>query len=425
MRILTLSNAPWDDRRSTGNTQSNWFSGWADTELFSMYTSKGKPDNKCCQCYYQVTIADIAKHVFLRNRIGRYFQQKDILAEVTPSTAGGIKVPTGKGLKNNFIQLIVELLYSSKIWLNRKLKGYVADFDPEIVFFFAFAEPFRYNLAQYLKKHTRAKFVMFVSDDVWGQMQNKSWLLRSVYRNRCRFLFCNADKIYGVSQMLCDEYSQLFNLPITPLYKGCDITPSKTEVGHPIQLVYAGNLFYGRDKTLEALANQLKETNEDGVKMQLLIYSSTIVSEEMQHKLNIEGTSKLCGVRPYDEIKKIMSNADIVLHVESFDPEQIKIVRLSLSTKIMDCMQSGAAMMVIGPKGIASVEYPRGIDGVFVVDELSGLKQAVNDIIEDPSKIISGAKKLNEYAKRNHEITAVRDKLQKDFQSVIFKRIPE
>ena len=281
MRILTISNSPWDDRKSAGNTQSNWFSDWADTEICSMYTRKAKPDNKCCQYYYQVTLIDIVKHVFMRKRIGHVFQLNDVLAEVSSSTSGGKTVTTVKGWKINILQTIVEFMYSSKIWLNRKLKRYVENYDPDIVFFFAIAEPFRYNLAQYFKKHTRAKLVMLVADDVWGQTQNMNWLLRTVYRNRYRTLFRIADKVYGASQMLCDEYSQLFNLPIKPLYKGCNLAPSKTDVGHPIQIVYAGNLFYGRDKTLVALADQLKESNEDGVKMQLSIYSSTIVSDEM------------------------------------------------------------------------------------------------------------------------------------------------
>jgi len=419
MRILTISNAPWDDRNSMGNTLSNWFSDWPDTEICSMYTREAKPDNKCCQYYYQVTIADVVKHFFSRKDIGRSFQREDVLAEETyPSTEGKI-VASVKGWQRNFLQTIVEIVYSSRIWMNRKLKRYIKDFDPDIVFFFAIADSFRYYLAHYLKNHNRAKLVMWVADDVWEQTQNMNWLTRTVYRKRYRNLFRYTDKVYGVSQMLCDEYSHLFNVPITPLYKGCDLKLCKTDVGHPIHMVYAGNLFYGRDKTLIALVNAIKEINKDNSKVHLSIYSATKVLDKIYKQLNIDGLSTMCGVRPYEDIKIIMSEADIVLHVESFDDEQIKNVRLSFSTKIIDCMQSGAAMMVIGPKGIASVEYPRGIDGVFVVDNLSDLKQTINSIIENPSIVISGAKKLNDYAKRNHEIINVRDKLQKDFQTVM------
>ncbi len=83
-----------------------------------------------------------------------------------------------------------------------------------------------------------------------------------------------------------------------------------------------------------------------------------------------------------------------------------------------DCMQSGSAMMVIGPKGIASVEYPRKIDGVFVVDDLSLIRKTLCEIVKNPHQIVNRAKHLMEYAKNYHEITGVRSKLQSDFQNI-------
>ena len=419
MRILAISNAPWDDRNSVGNTQSNWFSDWPDTKISSVYTREAMPDNKCCQSSFQVTIGDIARHFFMRKRIGKIFQPKNILGKFSTSTSESKMVISTKGWKRKVLQFIVEIVYSSKIWFNQKLKNYIKDFQPDIVFCFAIAEPFRYNIVKYVKKHTNAKVVMWVADDVWGQTSGMNILKRRLYRKRYNEMFRYADRVYGVSQMLCEEYSRLFNIPITPLYKGCDLTPSKTSVGHPIRMVYAGNLFYGRDKTLIALVNAIKDINKDNSKVALSIYSATKVPDEVYRLLDVEGSSTMCGVRPYEEIKKIMSEADIVLHVESFDEKQIKNVRLSFSTKIIDCMQSGSAMMVIGPKGIASVEYPRRIEGAIVVDDISDLKQVVNSIIENPSKILDGAGKISNFAKKNHEISAVHNKLQTEFQNVI------
>ena len=419
MRILTISNASWDDRNSVGNTQSNWFSDWPDTEFCSLYTRETMPDNLCCHFYFQVTAVDVVKHFLSRKNIGRGFQRKEAIVEDSYSTTEGKMVTSLKGWKRNALRAFVEFVYSTKIWLNSKLKNYISEFNPDIVFCFAIAEPFRYNIIKYIKTYTKAKVVMWVADDVWGQTQNMNWLLRTVYKARYRHLFRYADRVYGVSQMLCDEYSQLFNTPIKPLYKGCDLTPSKTSVGHPIRMVYAGNLFYGRDKTLIALVNAIKDINKDNRKVALSIYSATKVPDEVYRLLDVEGSSTMCGVRPYEEIKKIMSEADIVLHVESFDEKQIKDVRLSFSTKIIDCMQSGAAMMVIGPKGIASVEYPRRIEGAIVVDDLSDLKQVVNSIIENPSQILDGAGKISDFARKNHEISAVHNKLQTEFQNVI------
>ena len=112
------------------------------------------------------------------------------------------------------------------------------------------------------------------------------------------------DKVYGVSQMLCEEYMNLYKIQITPLFKGCDMTPCKKKVGNPIQVVYAGNLLYGRDETLKTLAAGISEINHGEKKIQLSVYSGTLVSDEMRESLNIEGCSTLYAARPYEEIKK-------------------------------------------------------------------------------------------------------------------------
>ncbi len=419
MKILTISNAAWDDRNSVGNTMSNWFSGVEDYDLYSMYTRESFPDNHCCSHYYVVTITDIIRNLLSWNRIGRKYEKIETLIEKEDTHIETRAIKNIKGWKRSFLAFCVEILYSSRIWFNRKMKSYLSSVDPDIIFCFAIAEPFRYNIIKYMKKHSNAKVVMWIADDVYGQVYPSRSLVDNWYVRRYYKMFEYADKLYGVSPMLCEEYSHKFNLPIEPLYKGCDLMPCKQLIGTPIQIVYAGNLLYGRDHTLAALVKQLEMINIDGTKAQLQIYSTTAIDEEVRHQLDIEGTSKLCGARPYDEIKRIMSQADMVLHVESFDEEQKQKVRLSFSTKIIDCMQSGAAMMVIGPKGIASIEYPRQIPGVIVVDDLSILSRQLHSLVHQPYMLVHNAEQLNMYAQKHHDRLRVQLSLLKELRSIM------
>lgn len=104
---------------------------------------------------------------------------------------------------------------------------------------------------------------MWVADDVYGQTYGMNTLTRYIYRKRYREMFAMVDKVYGVSQMLCEEYMNLYKIQITPLFKGCDMTPCKKKVGNPIQVVYTGNLLYGRDETLKTLAARISEINHE------------------------------------------------------------------------------------------------------------------------------------------------------------------
>lgn len=228
-----------------------------------------------------------------------------------------------------------------------------------------------------------------------------------------------SDKVYGISKEMCKAYEKEFGCKVSLLTKGCRLNTPKNYVNNPLQFVYAGNLLYGRNEVLSVIAKCLDDINRDSKKAELSIYTNTNITSKISKSLNIDGSSTLYNARPYDEIMGVMRKADVVLHVESFEPEQIKLVRYSFSTKITDCMQSGSAMMVIGPKGIASVEYPRKIDGVFVVDDLSLIGTTLREIVKAPHQIVKRAKQLMEYAKTYHEITGIRSKLQSDFQNLL------
>ena len=121
------------------------------------------------------------------------------------------------------------------------------------------------------------------------------------------------------------------------------------------------------------------------------------------------------GARSYDEIKKIMHDADVVVHVESFDEQQMKTTQYSLSTKIIDCLQSGSQIVGIGPSGIASIEYLKRINGVIVVDNKEKIETAIASIVEDKNSIIENSKKIRQYSETNHEISIVQKKLRDDF----------
>ena len=195
--------------------------------------------------------------------------------------------------------------------------------------------------------------------------------------------------------------------------------PLKTVTNSPVEIVYAGNLLYGRIDTLSTITSALRKINKNGVKMRLTVFSGTKVTDEQISCINDGASAVFAGQKPFDEVKKILNHADITLHVESFEPQMQKIVRYSFSTKIIDCLQSGNTMLVVGPKNIASVEYPRAIPGAIVVDDNRNLYAELLRIASNPSLLIDSAKQTNGYAVEHHEISLVRRSLQEDFKYLL------
>ena len=154
---------------------------------------------------------------------------------------------------------------------------------------------------------------------------------------------------------------------------------------------------------------------EDGKKAELEIYTAANINPEIERKLNIKDSARIMGSKSYDEIKAIMHNADVVVHVESFDKDQIKTTKYSLSTKIIDCLQSGSLVLGIGPSGIASIEYLKKIDGAVVVDNKEDIDVVISTIIGDEISVIENCKRTRQYSEMNHEISLVQEKLRNDF----------
>lgn len=417
MNILVVTKASWDDRIASGNTLSNFFEGWEDSKFYCIYAREAIPHNCVCEEYYSISPIGIIRNVFNPQNIGRRFCLSSSRGGQTTSTEERL---IDKAKQHNvFFELIYSIAYSSRLWINRAFKKFIRDSNPDIVFCFGQSDPLTYYTLKYVKENTSAHIVSYYVDDLYKCKTSVFNLLQHRKNSRLMAIAQMSDKCYAISQRMCDEYKELYGKPFCLLHKGCDISQTKAKVNSPIRFVYAGNLFYHRDRILASLADVITRINVDGMKAHLDIYSGTLVSPSTLDSLNVNGASTLHKARSFDEIKQIMRDADVVLHVESFDEEQMKLVRLSFSTKITDCMQSGSMMMAIGPDSVASIDYARKVPGCIVVNNLNDLYDIVLTLINKPSTIIENALKTNEYARKYFDISLLKNRLKIEFKSLI------
>lgn len=418
MNVLVLTRTAWDDRIASGNTLSNFFEDWNNTKFYCLYSRDTMPNNKVCNNYYSISPISIVKNFFRPSKIGRrfeYFYRTGNKSENVFETK-----MVGIAKRHKLISdFICNLAYATNLWKNESFKKFIIDCNPDIVFCFGQKDPLTYRVVKYLKHHTKAKIISYYVDDQYRHNITAFNYIQKQQNFYLKEIACMSDLCYAISQKMCDEYRDLYQKHFHLLYKGCDISSPKTTVNSPIRFVYAGNLFYHRDKVLGALAKAIKRVNDGTSIAHLDIYSGTQINDKTLSLLNIEGSSSLHKARPFEDIKQIMKNADIVLHVESFDEEQMKIVRLSFSTKITDCMQSGSMMLAIGPKSVASMEYASRVPGCIVVNKLEDLEDTIFRLVNFRAKIIENAAKTNEFAKKNVELGQLRNKLKTDFETLI------
>lgn len=424
MKIIVVSKVEWDDQNSSGNTFSNFFEGWKECDFMHVYAREPRPINNSCKKYFKIPVFSILKNFFFPWKIGEFFcleGENDSRLSKKNKHDGAEKKLIALSKRKNvwWMYLLDDFLYSTGIWKNRKYKRAIKDFNPDIVFYEVRSEACIYQNIRYLKENTKAKVVGFIMDDVYGTYEKKHNLYGQILKSRFKHFTKITDKMYGISHKMCEVYGKRFCIPMSVLHKGCDITEVRSVVNTPIIINYAGNLGYGRYKSLAILAQAIKKINSENRKLELQIYTGTTITQDISDLLNVEGASKIYGRASYEDIKHIQRNSDIVLHVESFSPEQIEIVRFSFSTKITDCLQSGAVMMVIGPKGISPTEEPKKIPGSIVISDLNEIESTLRLLVNNKEDLLCRAAATNSYARRHFDLKVVRDNLKNDFVTLL------
>ena len=424
MNILFFSQAAWDNKNSVGNTFSNLFEGdiWSNDMFFHMFARKKVPDNRIKAYYYHISAADIVRGLLKnQNKAQESFEEgghKQASVENADQKEQRHIDNLHKG-NHEFLYYLHEAVWRSRLWRDKQFDRFIKKASPDILFAFATSPYILWPLIQYLKKHTTCKVVLLVADDVCGSYDRCAFYRRGYLRRELENCILAADKLYGISDEMSELYANRFGRPVATLYKGCDLTMEpKQYLNQPLRFVYAGNLLWGRADTLAQVAEVLEKINQDGQKAVLEVYTGTTVTEELRQRLEKDSTSRIMGSRPYEEIKRILHEADVVLHVESFEKSQQETVRYSFSTKIIDCLQSGAQVLGIGPAGIASIEYLKKVDGAAVIDRQERVMEAVEDLIRQGT-MPENAKRTRQYALQKHERNAVQEKLRNDFKTLL------
>lgn len=403
LRVLILTRNAWDDTNSIGNTMSNFFKDQKDIEFANIYFRSSKPNNKICTKYFHVTEKDILRHWFSPSSCGSSFVfRSPEKSEQSYSTEKKIISLIHK-YNLDWLYTLSEKLWDSRKWLNKRLNDFVESFNPDLVFSFAKSAPQYYWTIRFLKEKFNVRVILWIADDEYSglSISKKKSDQRSI--ERLRYILGCASNVWGCSEEICSYYNGIFGCNATPLYKSCCfVFPVHETVNNPIRIIYAGNLLFGRLEILNKIIYQLSLINSDQQRVALEVYSNSPISQEDSQKINIPGVSAFKGVRPYTEMQQILSQADLVLHIESFESSEIIKTKYSFSTKIIDCLQSGSVLLAIGPEEISSIMYIKKIPGAIVIDDLNNIRSTIIEILNDSKCLPKRAHKIREYAIMNH-----------------------
>lgn len=426
MRILIVSNSPWRNDNSFGNSFSNIFEGIPDLEIANIYCKYGMPKNNCVSRYYQIT-----EKTLINNLLGKGKSGKEVFM---PENEEAQKLDSGekifnKAKKHRSIPMFWAraIIWKAGHWCSPEFIEFVDSFKPDLLFIPIYYSHYIHDINEFILKRFNIPAIGYVSDDVYTMRQFSLsplyWIDRIILRKKMRKVFSFCKKIYVISPVQKKEYTEIFGDKFEILTKCSDFDDSKRPEfktpGDTLKMIYAGNVSRGRYKILAELAKAVKTLNSDGKKFTLDIYTPTPLSKSQKSKLNIDGCSALHPPVSYSEICSLQAQADILVHAEAFDIKEKLIAHQSFSTKIVDYLATNRCILAIGDKSCASIDY-------FIQNSCGAVALSKNEISEQLEKLHKDKSLLKDYAdkawesgKKNHQ----RSKMQKALYEEIKKTV--
>ena len=426
MKILVLSNEVWNDRINGNNVTSNWFEGM-DAEFANIYASPDEPLNNCCQRYFQITDSMMLKSIIKREKAGfalpiRDYKSNDrtTVAEAEPKRLYRFL----KSISGPFLRLVREELWLLGRYDLAKMKQFIDDFQPDVIFSERMASCKMLRLEKLVGQLTEAPMFAFTGDDEYSLRQLSFspffWLNRFMVRRRLRENVKHYKIYYTLSEEQKVYYERIFGCKCKLLYKCGEFDGAYQErkIHDPIRLIYAGKFYCNRWKMLRDIADTIREINRNDVKMTLEIYTKDTPTKKQNILLNDGRSSFIKGAVTQEELRKIYHKADIALHVESIDLKYKLATRFSFSTKIIDCIFSGCAVMAYCWDQHSGLTYLKSKDAGICVSSEQELKSVLHQICCDTGMICTYSRKAYLCGQKNHNRQQVQEMLLKEFESV-------
>ena len=426
MKVLVISAEVWQDRTNGGNVLSNIF---CDTgfEFAQIYCNPGTPENKLCTHYYQMTDG-MAIRNFLRHKpIGKTFDLQastNIKNEENPL----VEQPNKKfysffhNHRLGIFYVVRNFLWNTSNWKNENICKFVKDFDPDIIFAPCYGNKFMLRLTRYIAEMTGKSVISYISDDSYTLKQFRIsplyWLERFSVRHQLRKTFPYYSLVYTMTETQKVQCERDFGANMKILLKAVPFEniPEKRNVGMPIRLVYAGGIYLNRWKILGKVADAIRKLNLNGLKYQLDVYTGNECSAKIKKKLHDGKNTFLHSFVSQEELKDIYHNSDIALHVESFDLKNRLAVRMSFSTKIVDCLSSGCAVMAICDEKQGGMVYLRENDAAICVSNQKRIFDTLNNLASNPEQILEYASRAKVCCSRYHYPDRNKKMILEDFE---------
>lgn len=409
-RVLVTTVGAWSDK-SGSDTMSALMQDYGAENVAALYIRADKSDSRVASRYFHIMEGRVMRSILHPSiQTGEEFRAEDVrTSEISEDeSAEENRYSKFKRHRWGIFLFAREFVWKLGHWKSKELDAFLEDYNPEVLVCPIESYIHFNTINEYIIKKCHPKVIGFLWDDNFTYKQSRNishqlhrvWLRRSVRRmvNNCQTVFAlspkmkeECDKEFGIESHLLTK--PIFNQGVFKSY----------EVGNPIKMLYTGNLFVGRDKTMMVIADALRQVNKDGVKVTLDIYTKSELSEKDRALIEIDGVCRLHKPIPQSEVFKLQEEADVLLFAESLERKKNQGARLSFSTKITDYFRAGKCIWAVGSPTLGPIDYLSRMDAAIMGVDDESIKSALQKMVDDSDLIMEYAYKAFECGAKNHK----------------------
>jgi glycosyltransferase involved in cell wall biosynthesis len=216
------------------------------------------------------------------------------------------------------------------------------------------------------------RYVTWMMDDHLLRFQHGRWHYPRETWNMMKEHLCAASNVFVISPVLGELYQREFNVRYNVLFGSAD--PVGPPVWQPAsrgaaKFGYFGSMGEWQRDALVRLSDLLRSVNAT-----LDVFSS---GRELPPSLRLPGVTPR-GFIPSSAVIPEMRKYDAVVLPTGFSDSLRHLSEFNIAIKMSECLASGIATLVVGPKYAAMVRFLEAYDAAWIESELTVASLAAN-----------------------------------------------
>lgn len=416
-RVLIIAKSCVSGSSGHAASLRNWFQGWPPEHIAELYSGGPEPEEPLSGRRYRLGPTD--------RRFGRLFGRLKGSAlgvaafssqeNPPPSPQASLRQRLRYGLSRLLVQSGVwELIF--KVRLSAELRRFVQDFQPNVALCFGFDLSFMW-LPLLLRRQLGLPYVVMIYDD-WPSTlyagHPLSFLMRPLVHRTFRQFVQRAAARLVFAETMQRAYQEKYQADFAVLRQCADstvyreATPRRVGPENAYSIVYSGTLGHRRWEAILDMAEVLRRCAEEGLRAHLTVFAPPWDHlPELQQLPHVS----LAPLPAPPETPGIFKGADVLFLPESFDPQEARAIRYSISTKAHLYMMSERPILLYGPPEAGVVDYGLREGWAYVVSrrDKQALYEAVRALLSDErlrSQLVARGRQV---VAQHHEAAVVRE----------------